>query len=73
MPWLRWLFAAFAVAFPVIFASHLLRQRPVAHAVSEALIWGAITAFVFMAAKIRNARRGRRCALCEPGNSGVRG
>jgi len=63
MPWLRWLLSAFAIAFPVLYAVYLLRDRP--HALGEALAWGAITAFAFMLAQVRRVRRGEKCALCD--------
>lgn len=65
MPWLRWLLAAFAIAFPVIFLAHVLRDRPLRYAISEALIWGGISAWVYVVGRIYNVRRGRQCALCE--------
>ena len=65
MPWLRWLLSAFAIAFPVLYAVYLLRDRP--HAFGEAMAWGAISAWVFMMGKMRNARRNRRCVPCGMG------
>lgn len=65
MPWLRWLFVSFGVTFPVLLFAYLLRDRPWQQAVSEALTWGGITAFVFTAAQIRRVRRGKECALCD--------
>ena len=63
MPWLRWLLSAFSIAFPVLYAVYLLRDRP--HAFGEALTWGAITAFVFMLAQMRRVRRMQQCKACE--------
>lgn len=63
MPWLRWLLSAFSIAFPVLYAVYLLRDRP--HAFAEALAWGAITAFAFMLAQVRRVRRKQSCAVCE--------
>ncbi|KGQ20522.1 hypothetical protein LF41_1059 [Lysobacter dokdonensis DS-58] len=65
MPWLRWLLTAFALIFPVLLATYLMRDRPLAQAVSEALAWGGISAWVYVAARVNAVRRGRRCALCE--------
>ena len=65
MPWLRWLLAAFAIAAPVIFLAHVLRDRPLNYAVSEALVWGGISAWIYVVGRIYNVRRGRHCALCE--------
>ncbi|MUV14378.1 hypothetical protein [Noviluteimonas gilva] len=70
MPWLRWLLAAFAIASPVIFLAHMLRDRPLHYAISEALVWGGITAWVYVVGRIYNARRGRKCALCEEPSRG---
>ena len=67
MPWLRWLLSAFAIVFSVLFVVYLLRDQPMPHAFSEALKWGAISAWVFVMGKVRNVRRNRRCALCEIG------
>ena len=64
MPWLRWLLSAFAIAFPVIVLSHVLRDRPLNHALSEGLVWGGISAWIYVLGRINNVRRGRQCALC---------
>ena len=65
MPWLRWLLSAFAFAFPVLLVAYLIRDRPLSVAVSQALVWGGISAWVFTIAQIRRYRRGQRCAVCE--------
>ena len=64
MPWFRWLLTAFAVVFAVLFLVYVLRGFPLQRATSEALAWGAISAWVYVAARVRNVRRGRHCALC---------
>ncbi|BCT91031.1 hypothetical protein LYSHEL_00550 [Lysobacter helvus] len=64
-PILRWYATVFAFAFVVIAAAHLLRSRPMAFAISEALLWASITAAVYVASRLYNARRGRACALCD--------
>ena len=53
------------VAFPVIAAAHLLRHRPMGYAVTEAALWSAITALVFVVAQYRKSKRGESCALCD--------
>jgi len=65
MPWIRWLLSAFAIVFPVLFATYLLRGQTLSHALSESLVWGGISAWVFVLGKINNVRRRRRCAMCE--------
>ena len=62
---LRWYATVFTIAFVVIAAAHLLRARPMNYALSEALVWASITAAVYVASRLYNARRGRHCALCE--------
>jgi hypothetical protein len=57
------------VAFPVIAAAHLLRHRPMGDAVTEAALWSAISALVFVVAQYRRARRGEACALCDTAGS----
>ncbi|MCC8363788.1 hypothetical protein LK996_11965 [Lysobacter sp. A6] len=54
------------VAFPLIAASHLVRHRPLGHALTEAAQWSAISALVFVVFQYRQARRGKVCAMCEP-------
>jgi len=62
---LRWYATVFSIAFLVIGAAHLLRARPLSFAISEALLWASITAAVYVASRLYNARRGRACALCQ--------
>ena len=65
MFWIRRWCLAFVVAGLVIAASHWLRQRGLDYAVREGLLWGAITASVFVAARLWQSRRGQHCALCR--------
>ena len=61
---IRWYLAVVAIAFPVLAAAHLLRDRPLDYALREAALWSAITAAVYVASRLYNARRGQHCALC---------
>jgi hypothetical protein len=54
------------IAFPLIAASHLLRHRPFGYALTEAALWSAISALVFVVFQYRQARRGKACAMCVP-------
>jgi hypothetical protein len=61
---LRWYATTFAVAFLVIATAHLLRGRPLAYALSEALLWSAISAAIYTATRLYHQRRGTACAAC---------
>ena len=43
----------------------LLRGRPLDVALPHALMWGIITASIYVAALLYHVSRGRRCALCQ--------
>lgn len=63
--WLRRLLQVFVIAFVVIAGAQLLRGHTPADAVHQALLWAAISSGVFVAARIRQSRRGQHCALCR--------
>jgi uncharacterized membrane protein len=63
--WVRRYLTVFGLALVVIAASHLVRGRPLSYAATEALLWAAITASVFTAARIYQSRRGQHCAVCR--------
>ena len=60
----RLYFLSAIIAFPLISASHLLRDRPFGFAVTHAALWSAISALVFVTAHYLKARRGASCVLC---------
>jgi len=72
-PILRWYATVFTVAFLVIASAHLLRARPLAFAISEALLWSSITAAIYVATRLYNSHRGRECALCTAVDQTPRG
>ena len=61
---LRWFATTFTIAFLVIASAHLLRSRPLAYALSEALLWSAISAAIYTATRLYHQRRGTACAAC---------
>ncbi len=63
--WARRFVLVWLGAFVVIGAAHLVRGRPLAHAITEAGIWGLITAAVFVAARAWQASRSQHCAVCR--------
>ncbi len=62
--WVRRFAYVFAVAFAVIVASHLVRDRVLVYAVGQGLLWSGIAATVFTVVRYYHWRRGRECALC---------
>ena len=60
--WIRRFVVVFAIAFAVIAASHLLRDRGLEHALREGLLWATLTAAVFTGTAFH---RWRRCRACE--------
>jgi len=63
--WIRRFAVVFAGAFVVIAAAQLLKGRTAMHAATEGLVWAAVAASIFVAARLIQSRRGRHCALCR--------
>ena len=63
--WLLRFVVVYLGALAVIGAGQLLRGRSVEHAISHGLVWAAVTACVFIAARLYHSRKGRHCALCR--------
>jgi hypothetical protein len=63
--WIRRYLTVFALLFGVIAVAHLARGRPLPYALTEAVLWAAITAGVFTVARIVQSRRGQHCAICR--------
>lgn len=59
----RWLLV-FVASVAIIGASHLLRSRGWPYAVEQGLLWGAITASVYLTGLAYRMRRAVRCATC---------
>lgn len=63
--WVRRFIVVFIGAFAVIAAAQLLNGPTALHAVTEALVWAAISSGIFIASRIYQSRKGKHCALCR--------
>lgn len=63
--WIRRFILIFCLVFIVLACVHLLRGHELLFAMKESLLWGIITANVFVASRIYNAGSGRYCDLCN--------
>lgn len=63
--WIKRYAVVFAVAFIVIAAAQAMKGHTLAYAVTQGLIWAALSAAVFVATAIHRWRRGQHCALCR--------
>lgn len=63
--WIRRFFLIFCLVFVVLASVHLLRGDELLFTLKESLLWGIITANVFVASRIHDSRRGGHCALCN--------
>lgn len=63
--WVRRFVVVFAGAFVVIATAQVLKGHAAPQAAGEGLVWASVSASVFVAARIVQARRGRHCALCR--------
>ena len=63
--WTRRFVIVFLGALVVIGAGQLLQGRSLDHALSHGLLWSFVTAGVFIAARLYQARRGQHCAICR--------
>jgi hypothetical protein len=62
--WIRRFFTVSTIAFAIIAGAHLLRGRSGKYAISEGLVWGLITAFIFTSTRLYRSRKGQHCAMC---------
>lgn len=63
--WVRRFLLVMTVAFVIIGAAQWLKGHSLQYAASQGLVWGAISAGLFVATRIYHARRGRHCAMCK--------
>lgn len=63
--WIKRYLFIFALVATVLLCVYLVRGKPVATAVTEALLWAAISAAVVIATRLVRLRRGERCAMCN--------
>lgn len=67
--WIRRYLVAFLAAFAVIGFAQFLKGHTLRYSITQAIIWGIITAGVYISAAIYRFRKGQHCALCDiPGS-----
>jgi hypothetical protein len=64
---------SFAVAFLVIALAQSAKGHDGRYALTQGLLWGAISAAIFVAAAIHRWRRARSCPLCAEPPAAFRG
>ena len=62
--WARLYAISFAVAFVVIAGVQALKGHTARYALTQGLVWAALSATVFVLAAIRRWRKGQYCAVC---------
>ena len=63
--WLRRFVLIFTLVFTVLICVHLLRGHELIFTLKESLLWGIISANIFVVSRIYDSRRGRHCVLCK--------
>lgn len=63
--WVRRYLWATGIAFMLLMAASLLRDRAVERALSESFTWALVSAAVFTGWRYHQARKGTACALCK--------
>ncbi|MEO8809924.1 MAG: hypothetical protein ABI386_06735 [Rhodanobacter sp.] len=63
--WLKRFFTVLLGAFAIICVAQLLKGHRVDYSVTQAAVWGLLSALVFTTGRYFQARRGRHCALCS--------
>ena len=63
--WIRRFALAFVIAFVVLTGAQVLRGRALEPSLLHGLLWGVISAGVFVGARLYQSSRGRHCALCN--------
>lgn len=63
--WIKRFFTVLVGAFVIIGAAQMLKGHDLSYSVTQAAIWGAITAIVFTLGRLYQSRRGQHCAICK--------
>lgn len=63
--WIRRFVQIFLIALAIITVIQFLKTGDLSFALRHGLIWAAISATVFSAARIWQSRRGQDCAICK--------
>ena len=61
----RLFLAVFVGAFAIIGGAQFLKGHTLNYSVTQGLLWGAISAAIFVAAHYYRRRKGQRCVVCE--------
>ena len=62
--WIRRFLLVFAGALVIISSAQLAKGNTLEYAMTEGLLWAAITAALFTGARIYKSRKGQHCAIC---------
>lgn len=63
--WIKRFLVVLVGAFVIIGAAQMLKGHDLPYSVTQAAIWGSITATVFTVARLYQSRRGQHCAICK--------
>lgn len=63
--WVKRFLSVLAGAFIIIGVAQMFKGHDFTYAVTQAAIWGIITASVFTVGRLYQSRRGQQCALCK--------
>ena len=62
--WVRRFLLVFAGALVIISGAQIAKGNTFEYALTEGLLWAAVTAAVFTAVRIYKSRKGQHCAIC---------
>jgi predicted transcriptional regulator len=62
--WIRRFLLVFAGALVIISGARLAKGNTLEYALTDGLLWAAITAAAFTAVRIYKSRKGQHCAIC---------
>ncbi|THD08302.1 hypothetical protein [Rhodanobacter lindaniclasticus] len=63
--WIKRFLTVLVGAFVIIGTVQMLKGHDLLYSVTQAAIWGVITATVFAVGRIYQSRRGQHCAICK--------
>lgn len=63
--WIRRFTLVFIAACVVIACAQWLKGHTLSYSITQGLVWAAVSASVFTAARIYQSRQGQHCAICR--------
>jgi hypothetical protein len=63
--WIRRFILVWTAAFVLIAGAQALKGHDLAYALTQGLLWGTISAVIFLSARLYRSRRGQHCAICQ--------